>query len=221
MSVRQGKSMSARGNFVPTDSARTPRYMRSARLLAAILVLAVLTACGSSGHKSAATSSSNPASKAAALLEQGLAAQSHGQLDVAKAAYLQVVQLDPTNKYAHYDLGVIYQQLSALDDAATEYNKALAIDTSYKPAIFNLAVLETTRNPNHAVELYRRLLVLNPKDANVHLNLGLLLVQIGKKSEGAAEISTALKLNPALASRVPGKSPTPSPKPTPAPSTTS
>ena len=183
-------------------SHRSPALNLVALVLAAILALA-----GCTSSKDNGTSPSASASKIAKLLQDGVVAQTSGNLDLARSKYLEVVNLDPTNKVAHYDLGVIYQQLNSVDEAATEYNKAIAIDKNYKSAIFNLAVLETNRNRTHAIELYRTLLKLNPKDANVHFNLGLVLKAVGQTAQGQAELNTAFRLNPALRKRLSSTSP--------------
>ena len=175
------------------------------RLAAVVIVVVVaVTGCSSNGKKPSPSAS---ASQIAKLLQDGVVAQNSGQLDVARAKYLKVLDLDPTNKIAHYDLGVIYQQLGETDQAATEYGRAIAIDPKYVSALFNYAVLESNRNRTHAIELYRKILVLRPKDANVHFNLGLVLQATGDKAGGNAELQTAFRLNPALRKRLPSSAP--------------
>lgn len=173
----------------------------------AVLVTSVLVACSSGKAKKP---TATPGAQIAQFLQAGVAAQQHGDLRTALQDYEQVVALDPTNKVAHYDLGVVYQQLGSKDQAAAEYSRAISIDKAYASALFNFAVLETSRNPQHAVQLYRQILITRPKDANVHFNLGLLLKQLGQAQEGQAELNTALALDPVLRTRLP-KSASPSP----------
>jgi tetratricopeptide (TPR) repeat protein len=168
--------------------------------LAAALLIAI-TACSSSATKSPSTTL-KPADK---LLQQGLAAQNAGRISEAKQDYLAVIHIDPANKIAYYDLGVIYQRQNDATNAAVYYQKALLADPKYKPALFNLAVLDASTAPQTAIALYRQLLVLNANDANVHFNLGLLLRTTNQAVEGNAEIATALKLDPGLASRLPAE----------------
>lgn len=144
----------------------------------------------------------------AALLQQGLDAQAAGRLDQARRLYLEVLAKDPANTVAHYDLGVIHQQEGAAKEAENDYEQALATDAGFRPALFNLAVLVTPTDPARAIALYRRLLAIEPNDANVLLNLGLLLVQAGRADEGRADLAAAVRINPSLASRVPAGSAT-------------
>jgi len=173
----------------------------------AIAVSVAVAACGNT--------SKSKQSSADKLLQQGLTAQGAGNLDQARQDYLGVLKLDPTNKFAYYDLGVIAQQLGDANGAADNYHKALNVDANYKPAMFNLAVLETPIAPQTAISLYRQLLALNPNDANVHLNLGFVLKQVGQTADGDAELAAAVRINPAMASRLPPASTT-----VPAPTTT-
>jgi Flp pilus assembly protein TadD len=114
-----------------------------------------------------------------------------------------VLTVDPQNKFAAYDLGVIAQQQGQADDARMWYGRALKIDPSYKPALNNLAILLTPTQPEAAIALYRTLLTLNANDASVHLRLGLVLRQIGKTDEATMEFNIAVFIDPKLANQVP------------------
>lgn len=196
---------------VATPDRRMPSrwVLAAAALLLVVAVAGVLVLRGGNDdtpEPKVTTNSTSPATDAAAgLVEQGLAAQGAGRLDEARGLYQKAIDQDPTNKLAYYNLGVIYQQLNAVNDARAAYRHALQIDAKYQPALFNLAVLETPVNRTEAVSLYQQILAINPNDANVHLNLGLLLKQMGRNSEGDAELAKALQLDPGLASRIPGK----------------
>jgi Flp pilus assembly protein TadD len=154
----------------------------------------------------ACTTSSPPVSNATSadkLVSQGLNAESIGQNGQAMQDFNAAAGKDPTNKYAYYDLGVIYQQQNDAVNAAAQYHKALLVDANYKPALFNLAVLETSTNPQDAIAQYNHLLQLNPTDSNVNFNLGLLLIAQGQGAAGHADLKKAIQVNPALASRLP------------------
>jgi Flp pilus assembly protein TadD len=197
---------------VPGGDARPPtqtrRYRRRCALGAASAAFALLAvgcsskAATSSSAASPSSSTTAPVTPAEKLLNQGIQVQGQGNLDQAKQDYVGVIALDPTNKYAYYDLGVIYQQQGDVTDATTSYQKALVIDANYKPALFNLAVLDTPIAPQAAIATYNKLLTLNPNDPNVLFNLGLLLKHTGQVLEGDADIAKAIKINPGLASRL-------------------
>ena len=93
-------------------------------------------------------------------------------------------KLDPANKFAHYNLGLIAQ--TAGDDAKAEsdYRLAIAVDPNYAPALYNLAILRDKAGAkDEAIDLYTRATKADPKFATAFLNLGLLLFETGKTAE--------------------------------------
>jgi tetratricopeptide (TPR) repeat protein len=150
---------------------------------------------------------------ASSLLTAGLAAQKAGRNSEASDDYHKVLQLDPSNYWAYYNLGVIDQQAGSLSSAERNYRSALALNPDLVPALYNLAILRTAPSPKEAEALYRHAISLDPKNAAAHLNLGFLLLQEGDKVGGRAELDMAVKLDPQLASRLPPASPTASASP--------
>ena len=168
---------------------------------AAVILVLALGACGSSskpGASGCATTSAD-AKAVAALVQKGLQAAVAGNTTDAEKHFKEVLCSDQNNKYAHYNLGLIFQQRNENSDAEAEYNKVLAVDANYGPALYNLAILRTAANDAPgAIDLYRREIAANPKDANAHFNLGLLLRDAGKTTEANAEIKAAVNLDSAL-----------------------
>ncbi|MDP9331586.1 MAG: tetratricopeptide repeat protein [Actinomycetota bacterium] len=136
-------------------------------------------------------------------LQQGLAAQRAGDLDGAAAAYEDVLDVRPNDKYALYNLGVIAQGDGVTQLAEGYYRSALDADPNFEPALFNLAIIRTSVGATQeAVDLYRRLIAVAPKNANAHFNLGILLQRAGKDQEATAEFNVAIKIDPSLAGRL-------------------
>jgi tetratricopeptide (TPR) repeat protein len=202
---RSNRRIQARGgNRLSSDRNRTG--MRGTlRLIGSAAAIALLgAACGNGGStNSGAKSPTPPKGNANQLVAAGLAAQSHGELDLAVSDYQAALQKDPTNKFAYYDLGVVYQGRNDATNASANYKKALLIDPAYAPALFNLATIEATSDPQGAITLYKQILTANPKDANSAFNLGLLLISTGDTANGKAELTVAVALDPNLKSRVP------------------
>ena len=184
------------------------RWRAAAVAVAAVALAASVVGCSSSSHNAAkpATSSTSVSSStraANAALQAGLAAEQKGELAQAIKDYEAAAKANPLDMLAYYDLGVVYQQQKNLPAASTAYQKALLINPKYQPAMFNLAILDTPSQPATAVSLYNQLLAINSRDANVQFNLGLLLEQLGNSKDGKSDVAAAIKLNPALASRLP------------------
>jgi Flp pilus assembly protein TadD len=159
----------------------------------------IASACGRGTPSPTATDSAD--------LSQGLSAKAAGHSQQAIDDFNAAAAANPTDPIPYYDLGVMYQQVeNNQTQAANEYNKALLADATYKPALYNLAILDTTTNPPVAINLYDQLLRMNPNDANVLFNLGLLLHSHGQTALGQADVTKADLLNPALKSRIPANS---------------
>ena len=185
--------------FLPARSSIT-RRVASAVVVALALTLG---ACSSSSKPGAGGTTTPAEAKATnALLQQGLQAQVAGNLEEAEKDFKEVIERDPNNKYAHYDLGLIYQTQGKSSDGEDEYNKALAVDPKFGPALYNLAILRTlAKDIDGAIALYRRAIATNAKDSNAHFNLGLLLREQGQTEEGNTEVRTAVNIDSSLRSK--------------------
>jgi tetratricopeptide (TPR) repeat protein len=163
-----------------------------------VLVLAtVLAGCGS-------TSSVSPTQS----LNAGLFAFSQRNYPEARADHNAVVRDDPNNTYglkllAWYDLGVLDQKLGRTVAAGSEYRAALAPDPKYTNALYNLAVLESPKDPIAVISLYREAYALSPRDPNVQWNLGLLLYSRGQVAEGRKFLNNAIRIDASLRARLP------------------
>jgi tetratricopeptide (TPR) repeat protein len=150
------------------------------------------------------SSPSSPAAAAANLLvTQGLAAEKAGNADLAFSDYRAATTKDPENVYAHYDLGYFYQVHGDASGASTEYRQALAIDPKFGDALYNMGVLETTKDPASAIEYYTRDLQVQPTSAAANFNLGVLLIKKGETTRGYSYLDTGIRLNPALGAKKP------------------
>jgi len=186
---------------MPTQSLTTFRSLQLP-FLGAIIAAGALTLAGCSTGSSASSSGSSQ-STANELVGAGLSAQQQGLYDEAQSDYQQAISKDKKNYYAEFDLGTIYQHDNDVSSAQGAYNAALAINPKFQQALYNLAVLDTASNPQEAITLYDKVLALNPNDSSSNFNLGLLLIQTGSTASGHQYISTAIRLDPSLASRLP------------------
>jgi tetratricopeptide (TPR) repeat protein len=172
------------------------------------IVIVILLAGGGAAayfivHKNSTTSTS-----LTALMNEGLTAQTNGNVTLASADYQKVISLNPDNKknlttYAYYNLGVINTAEGNTSVAIGYYTQAIDSDPKYLPALFNLAVVETSTNPSGALSEYNAILAIKPTDANTLFNAGLLNNQLGNVAIAKEEVKAAIKEVPSLASRVP------------------
>ncbi len=137
------------------------------------------------------------------LLQSAIRAQDRGELGTAFESYHAVIDKDSTNFYAYYDLGLIDATQGRIDTAVTEYRTAIFYNSTYTPAMFNLAGLLRRDHPADAVALYRQVLSFKPGDAKTEFNLGVLLVQTGSMAEGRADVTRAIQSDPSLNAQLP------------------
>jgi tetratricopeptide (TPR) repeat protein len=166
---------------------------RSIRVLGVGAVSAILlSACGSGPSKS---------ENVAQDLTAGITAQNAGDYATATSYYEKVLATEPKNPTALYDLGDVDQLQNLFAAAKVKYLAALAIDPKFISAMYNLATLEANSSPNDARVLYQEIITLSPQYANAHFNLGYVLIALGQRKAGLAEINQGVKLDPSLKSR--------------------
>jgi tetratricopeptide (TPR) repeat protein len=161
---------------------------------------------------SGSSTSTENAQTAARLFDDGLQAQIEGNSALAANDYLRSLNLKPNDKLAWYDLGLIEQQAGLKANAEHDYEASVADDSRFVPAIYNLGTLVGSTDPARATTLYKRVIAIEPKDAEAHLNLGFALQALGKVAQGNAEIAEAVRLEPSLSSRVPNSATVPEPR---------
>lgn len=184
-------------------------------LLVALAVL-ILAGAGIGAWLATRGSNSSPGAQdiqtSNRLFADGVRAQVRGNNALAANDYLRSVLLNPKEKVAWYNLGLLEQQNGRTREAERDYERAIAVDPRYLPALYNLGTVVAPSDPASAVKLYQRVIAIDPNNAAAHFNLGFALQALGKRAEGNAEISEGVRLDPSLASRVPGSTTTtPSP----------
>jgi len=90
-----------------------------------------------------------------AWLTLGILYYEQNRMDEALAALAQAVLYDPANARAHNYFGVVMGAKGWFDAAESELRRAVEIDSEYRDAHYNLAILYMQRRPP-AVELAKR-----------------------------------------------------------------
>jgi tetratricopeptide (TPR) repeat protein len=177
----------------PPRSTLAPKAIP--RLLIVVALAALATACGGGSNGQSASPSMT--------INAGLKLQQQGKLTDAAALYQQVIAAQPGNLYAHYDLGVVEEELSNQVGALAAYGAALTINPKYVPALYNEATIYAKTDPVLAISLYRQIIALQANAPTAYLNLGFLEIQQGEPKQGLQGLSTAVSQDPTLLSRVP------------------
>jgi hypothetical protein len=137
------------------------------------------------------------------LLEAGITANARENLARARSDFGAILNVDPANIDAYFDLGVVDQKAGRSGLAAVEYQHAFFLDPRFAPALFNLAILTASTSPSKAIALYHQILTIEPSDPNTEFNLGVLLVRTGRSVEGQTMLENAFQTDPSLRSKLP------------------
>jgi tetratricopeptide (TPR) repeat protein len=104
-------------------------------------------------------------------------------------------RLDPDNPAAHFNVGTALSLNNRLDDAAREFERALALRPDYAPARNNLGIILLQRGDVAAARTqFREALRVDPSNAEAHRNLANANRQSGDVPAAIAEYREALKV---------------------------
>jgi Tfp pilus assembly protein PilF len=116
------------------------------------------------------------------------------------SAYRELVaaeMADADRPEAHLNLGLLHLRRQLPAEAEAEYRTALRLDRDFVPAMANLADLDRMRGQDQqGAELLRKALLVEPRNADVHHSLGLLLVRQHNYAEALGELRQASELAP-------------------------
>jgi tetratricopeptide (TPR) repeat protein len=144
------------------------------------------------------------ASKAAERLKinsgtraQGLYWESKADERLATAALIRAGEIDADSPRMHILLGNVFRQKRRWDDAEAEYRKAATLDPKSHSARLSLAItLFSELKTDEALEIGRGLLAEDPKDPEVNLLVGEILVQRNLFAEAKPYLSKCQNLKP-------------------------
>ena len=109
----------------------------------------------------------------------------------------RAVQLAPDDHRTHNSLGTAYLISLRLDDAATEFQRAVDLDSKDEFANLNLGHLaRATGDYQRAVSFYRNQIALKKDDAEAHGGLAIALLALGRDEEASVEVKKTMELAP-------------------------
>lgn len=110
--------------------------------------------------------------------------------------HLAALAENPDSAPLHNELGALLADKQLLNDAETEFRRAIAADRRYYPAWFNLAQTREARgNFSGAERAYGDTLDVKPGHPDAHFRLGLLLERRGKHDAAIDHYARAIKIN--------------------------
>lgn len=187
------------------------RRAKSWRALAAVAAMtAPLAAAGCSHHAGpaaaspaattapASAGSSDADSVVAMLLQEGITQAEQKKWADATTTFNDVLDLSPRNVYALYNLGLIQQSAGNVAGADNYYNQAIAVDASYTPALYNLAITLENTNSAKALSLYQKIVAINPQASTAYLRMAFVYAQRGETQDAKVAQAKAAAIDPSL-----------------------
>jgi tetratricopeptide (TPR) repeat protein/transglutaminase-like putative cysteine protease len=135
--------------------------------------------------------------KAEDLVDSARAATDSGNLPVAIALLKRATEVDPKNKFAWNNLGLIYFAMRQDDQAIVDFQKQLDVNPYDEFAYNNLGrVYWSERKYDEAVKSFNKQLENNPLDKFAHANLGAMYEEWHKYDLAVTELEKAASLTP-------------------------
>ena len=126
-----------------------------------------------------------------------LALKQNGKISESLIAIQKSVQLEPMDSNAHYNLGVILQELKRLDEAEVSFKKTIELKPDYAEAHNNLGfILQKFKRLDEAEVSFKKTIELKPDYADAHNNLGVTLHLLGRFKESEACYRKTIELKP-------------------------
>jgi len=134
------------------------------------------------------------------ILANALDLQRNGNFEQARAAYLQVLAIEPEHFAAHTNLGLMFLANGQWKDAETHIAKAI-LTANDKPLLyFNLGVaIHQQGRLTEAIACYQEAIRLKNDYTDAYCNVGVALKSLGKLEEAAVCYRQAVMLQPELA----------------------
>ncbi len=110
-----------------------------------------------------------------------------GSYEEAAVLYLEVLEHDPRNDAAAYELSRVYESLERYDDALNQINKAIRLNadnTWYH--LMKADILERMENYPAAIEVFEHLTSINPQENYYFLHLVELLLKTNQPEKALA-----------------------------------
>jgi tetratricopeptide (TPR) repeat protein len=131
------------------------------------------------------------------LIESAREAGDAGNLQLAEVLLERATQVDPKNKFAWNNLGLIYFQMRQDDKAIASFQKQIEVNPYDEYAYNNLGrVYWNDRKYEDAVKAFNTQIENNPLDKFAHANLGAMYSEWHKYDLAVPELEKAASLTP-------------------------
>ncbi len=113
------------------------------------------------------------------------------------ALYTRCLEIDQRNFFAHYGLGIFYQDQGDHVSALHYYKQALSVVPGNPAALFSIGNIHAlSGDMEDAVAYYEKSLKIYPWNPDLRVNYGNALTRLGRLDEAIAQFTEALRMIP-------------------------
>ena len=110
------------------------------------------------------------------------------QYQEAEEVFNRIIQIDPNNYRAHYNLGIANFNLEKIEQAKQCYEKAIKIKPDYKHCFYNMGLIyEGEENLQEALKYYEKALEIDPEFPYAFNARNHILANLGRLQKGRAK----------------------------------
>ena len=118
-------------------------------------------------------------------------------LDQAIENFSKVLECNPQDGMAYFNIGIIFTEKGQFDKAIESYQQCLIIDSNHAEAYDNMgSVLRVQGKLSEALEHFLHALNLKPNFAQAHYNLGIVSQETGNTQEAIKSYRKACEIKP-------------------------
>lgn len=130
-------------------------------------------------------------------LGNGILYYNKGMLEEAIEEFEKVVQIDPANVKANYNLGNALLDKGMFNEAISKYEKVIKNDPGFLDAYLDLGKLYLDMGSTAgAISLYKKAILSNPGNADLHFSLGEAYSGKNQYKKAITEFKKATTMNP-------------------------
>ncbi|MDM8532225.1 tetratricopeptide repeat protein [Anaerolineales bacterium HSG25] len=109
----------------------------------------------------------------------------------------KAISRNPNDVIAHYNRGVIHQELGHYEEALNNYNRAISLDPNYANAYNNRGTIYYSMKRNEeALSNFNKAISVNPNYIDAHCNRGLMYRKSGRYNEALNDYSRIISISP-------------------------
>jgi len=111
--------------------------------------------------------------------------------------FRMAVKANPRQPHAHFGLGYLLWTQEAYDEASREFQAELSLDSMHTQSLLYLAdIAVKTNRYSEARPMLERVEKADPSLSLAHLDLGIILADVGKTDDALKELKEASRLDP-------------------------